>query len=109
MRSARTLTLARPPGGTLSRRGPVMHRAGPPSLSRLRNPRRLALALCPAWLLLAAGCAHFLPTQAVAPPVVRGQAPGDAPPARLHEPVVAQSAAQTASPPQQPQNLPPPT
>jgi outer membrane protein TolC len=81
-----------------------MHRAGFHSLPRLPNPRRLILTLCLAWLLLAAGCAQFLPFQA--PAVARGQAPTELPPARLQAPVVAQAPAQVLPPPQ---SLPPAT
>jgi outer membrane protein TolC len=84
-----------------------MHRAGSPSCSRLCNPRRLALALGPAWLLLAVGCAQLHSTQA--PAVVRGQAPAEPRPARLQAPVVAvQAPAQKPAPPEKPQTLPPP-
>src|SRR5438552_17159115 len=81
-----------------------MHRASPPSLPRLPSPRRLILTLCPAWLLLAAGCAQLLPSQAAA--VVRGQAPTELPPARLQAPVITQAPAQALPPPQ---SLPPAT
>ncbi len=48
-----------------------MLRASFVALPKPPTPRRLAVTLCPAWLVLAAGCAQLLPGQMVA----RGQAP----------------------------------
>jgi outer membrane protein TolC len=55
----------------------------------LRDPRRLVLAGCPAWLLLLAGCAQLMPSPLTTPAVVRAQADGPKS-ARLSAPVVSQ-------------------
>jgi outer membrane protein TolC len=56
-----------------------MDRASFLPLPGLRTPRRLALALSPACLWLLTGCAQLRPALALAPTVVRAQAPGEVP------------------------------
>ncbi len=75
-----------------------MHRASFPVSPGPRLPRRLALALYTAWLLLPAGCAQSRLMTASTPAAVRGQAPAELPLPRAEAPPAAPAEAAAVPP-----------